>query len=105
MTDNGKSPASRLEQDLATAENMIRGAHKALAGGQRLDLAPLGALIAELCTGLAEKAKASPDPGALCRRLESMVSELNRMEELLRIQAKADGLQEPAPGPGTDKEE
>lgn len=99
MTSNDpRANAAALERDLAEAEDMIRGAHKAMAAGEQLDLAPLGALIAALCDGLADKARASADPATVCRRLEAMVGELNRMEALLRTQAQAGGLQDPGKG-------
>lgn len=99
MTGNDpRADATALERNLAEAEDMIRGAHKAMAAGEQLDLAPLGALIADLCDGLADKARASADPDAVCRRLEAMVGELNRMEALLRTQAQAGGLQDPDKG-------
>ncbi|PIW27854.1 MAG: hypothetical protein COW30_09365 [Rhodospirillales bacterium CG15_BIG_FIL_POST_REV_8_21_14_020_66_15] len=96
--NDGTAPAS-LEAAMTEVETMIRNARRALAGGELLDMTPLGERVAGLCDNVRAMALASSDPDAIRRRLEKMVADLNRLEEEIRAGA---GLN-PADG-GADRE-
>lgn len=93
MTDDTKLLAlAALERNLTEVEFMIRNAHRALAAGENLDLTPLGDRVAELCEGIGDIVRAAEDPQAVGMRLERMVLELTRMEDVLRSNAAGAGL-------------
>ena len=106
MTDDGKAAAlANLETNLTEVEAMIHNAHRALAAGEPLDLQPLGERVAELCVGIKDMVLASADPEAVGRRLERMVGDLNRLEDVLRANAANSGLDVGEPPAGDDNDD
>lgn len=80
-----------LESDLAEVETMIKNARRALAGGDLLDMTPLGERVASLCQNVRSMALAASDPDALRKRLENLVLDLNRLEDEIRAGAEQNG--------------
>ena len=91
-TDDETSALAALEQSLSEVETMIRNAHKALAAGQSLDLTPLGDRVTALCEGIRDIVTAATDPDAVTHRLQRMAVDLTNLEETLRANAAAAGL-------------
>lgn len=83
------SPAS-LEPAMTEVETMILNARRMLAGGELLDMTPLGERVAWICANVRTMALASSDPDSILRRLEKMVSDLNRLEDEIRAGAGLD---------------
>ena len=77
-TGGGNAPPASLESAMAEVESMILNARRALAGGELLDMTPLGDRTMAL---------ASSDPDSIRLRLEKMVSDLNRLEDQIRAGA------------------
>lgn len=86
-TGAGGNAPQELEAAMAEVETMILNARKALAGGELLDMTPLGERVASLCTNVRTMALAAADPEAIRRRLEKMVLDLNRLEDDIRAGA------------------
>lgn len=86
-TGGGNAPPASLESAMAEVESMILNARRALAGGELLDMTPLGGRVAWICENVRTMALTSSDPDSIRLRLEKMVSDLNRLEEQIRASA------------------
>tara|TARA_R110002072_G_scaffold127626_3_gene265037 strand:+ start:565 stop:879 length:315 start_codon:yes stop_codon:yes gene_type:complete len=80
------TPAS-LESAMTEVETMILNARRALAGGELLDMTPLGDRVAWICENVRTMALTSSDPDGIRLRLEKMVSDLNHLEDEIRAGA------------------
>lgn len=100
MTGNGNgAPPASLEAAMTEVETMILNARRALAGGELLDMTPLGERVASLCENVRSMALTASDPDSIRLRLEKMVADLNNLEAEIRAGAGKD-----AAGGGPDKE-
>ena len=86
-TGGGNAPPASLESAMTEVEAMILNARRALAGGELLDMTPLGDRVAWICQNVRTMALASSDPDSIRLRLEKMVSDLNRLEDQIRAGA------------------
>lgn len=77
------SPAS-LESAMTEVETMILNARRLLAGGELLDMTPLGERVSWICANVRTMVLTSSDPDSIRLRLEKMVSDLNRLEDEIR---------------------
>lgn len=85
--DNGAgngAPGASLETAMTEIESMILNARRALAGGELLDMTPLGEKVASLCENVRGMALAASDPEGIRLRLEKLVADLNHLEDEIR---------------------
>tara|TARA_R110000868_G_scaffold27005_3_gene103248 strand:+ start:1312 stop:1626 length:315 start_codon:yes stop_codon:yes gene_type:complete len=92
MSDTGNTgadnaPSASLEAAMTEVETMILNARRALAGGELLDMTPLGDRVAWVCENVRTMALTSSDPDSIRLRLEKMVSDLNHLEDEIRAGA------------------
>lgn len=82
-----------LEASMSDVETMIRNSRRALAGGELMDMTPIGEQVALLCVQVRDLMPQMDDPNAVRKRLEKMVSDLNLLEADIRSGAglTADG--------------
>tara|TARA_Y100000813_G_scaffold98871_1_gene70589 strand:- start:282 stop:587 length:306 start_codon:yes stop_codon:yes gene_type:complete len=73
-----------LESSMDDVETMIRNSRRALAGGDLMDMTPIGEQVADLCVQVRDLMPHLDDPNAVRKRLEKMVADLNLLEADIR---------------------
>jgi hypothetical protein len=86
-TDGNTPTSASLDTAMTEVETMILNARRALAGGDLLDMTPLGDRVAWICENVRTMALTSANPDAILRRLEKLVSDLNHLEDEIRAGA------------------